>query len=690
MYSKDPPGQFLSSIYAQGNSPLLTLTTPIAVPDTGSDTYINIAENTATIPISITGIEGSSYVVTCNNCTLTEELEGILESDALELHLSAAASGTVTFSIYLTDASGYQTETETYTYTADLTTPTLTDSAPTSGSAIQTDETLVFTFSETMLTSTFTLEDSGSGTLIEDSDGGVWSSSTDTPPVADSILTLSPSDTWQKGVFTFTMDGTDLAGNPLETQTLTYSLLGNVDALASTYAGSSGSEWVSVDVDSSGNAFAVGYIKGSATYAFDSTQSITITGTSITNGSLVKYQSNLQATAAVTLQSGAAQNSTYYDIAVASDGTVYAVGFISGTSNFDFGDGVTQSGDFSGTNAILACYDNSLTASWVTSPVSAPNNSVFRGVTVASDGSIYVVGVLEQNLEYDFGNSVLITPAYAGSNLVIVKYDNTGTAQWVNSTIAAADDSLFNRVDISNAGTLYAVGSMTGTGSVNLGNSQTFPGTNNGTTGLIVAYDPATGDPTWCTGITSGSDASEFLDVSVDGDTAVVASGYVTGDDAFELGSGNTYTGPTTEENACLVKLDTSGNTTWITGPTSAGSFTKYNGVSVLSDSNMVVVGVANEDKTVGLSSTVIMPLPYDGSNTVIAKYNSSGNVVWGKSMYEAQSNAAFNGIACSTDDATYFAAGVIYGTNDFWGDESQTVVGTSSSKNVALIAYTD
>jgi len=87
--------------------------------------------------------------------------------------------------------------------------PTITGVTPADHTTMLKTASIVVTFSKSMDTDSLLLE----GTMGSESDGGAWSTTTNT----NDTLTISPSTSWSLGTRTLTIACTDLAGNELAT-----------------------------------------------------------------------------------------------------------------------------------------------------------------------------------------------------------------------------------------------------------------------------------------------------------------------------------------------------------------------------------------------------------------------------------------------------------------------------------------
>jgi hypothetical protein len=109
-------------------------------------------------------------------------------------------------------------------------------------------------------------------------------------------------------------------------------------------------------------------------------------------------------------------------------------------------------------------------------------------VSATSDGSVYASGYIYGN-GYDFGNGVTATGIDIGNNcIILVKYNNSGTAQWAKSLKGESMDSSFTGVSATSDGSVYALGYIKGTGTYDFGNSVTATGTFNSINPILIKY----------------------------------------------------------------------------------------------------------------------------------------------------------------------------------------------------------
>ena len=178
-------------------------------------------------------------------------------------------------------------------------------------------------------------------------------------------------------------------------------------------------------------------------------------------------------------------NSKINSVSAASDGSVYAAGYIDGTGTFDFGNGVTSAGTYTGypetspmaMNVLLVKYNSSGVAQWARTVITGHYASVFDSVSVASDGSVYAAGSIYGTGTFNFGNGITAAGTYTDGNVLLVKYNSSGVAQWARTVTAGSSRSYFNSVSVASDGSVYAAGSINGTGTYDFGNNVTAAGT---------------------------------------------------------------------------------------------------------------------------------------------------------------------------------------------------------------------
>jgi hypothetical protein len=243
-----------------------------------------------------------------------------------------------------------------------------------------------------------------------------------------------------------------------------------------------------VAVDASGNVYAAGYQSLPVTYNYGNGVTATGTASNYThNAVLVKYDSTGTAQWARSVSAGT-NLSSFRSVAVDGAGNVYAAGEQAGTGTFNYGNGVTVAG-IAFDNIVLVKYNSSGTAQWartVAASMGINLSSWFTSVTLDGAGNVYAAGQQGGAGTHNYGNGV--TVAGTGTDVVLVKYNSSGIAQWARTVAEADSYSIFNSVAVDGAGNVYAAGYQNGTGTFNYGNGVTATGTANNTNVVLVKY----------------------------------------------------------------------------------------------------------------------------------------------------------------------------------------------------------
>ena len=186
-------------------------------------------------------------------------------------------------------------------------------------------------------------------------------------------------------------------------------------------------------------------------------------------------------------RSGGAGGSSFNDLAVDNSGNVYAAGSQGATGPYIYGIGVTALSSAYLTNVVLVKYNSSGEAQWAQSVQGPSEVSEFCGVTTDDSGNVYAAGSQSSTDQFTYGPGVSVAGSYVGGNIVLVKYNSAGTAQWARSVQGAADGSAFYGVALHGSN-LYAAGYQSGTGLFDYGNGVTVTGGISSGSSLLVKY----------------------------------------------------------------------------------------------------------------------------------------------------------------------------------------------------------
>ncbi|GHV96226.1 hypothetical protein AGMMS50293_25460 [Spirochaetia bacterium] len=450
-------------------------------------------------------------------------------------------------------------------------------------------------------------------------------------------------------------------------------------------AGSSLSGFTSVAKDSAGNVYAAGHQGGTGSYDYGN--GVTVQGTSSGgNVVLVKYHSDGTAQWAKSV-SGGSGNSIFESVAADSTGNVYAAGVQYGTGSYDYGNGVTVQGTSSGGNVVLVKYHSDGTAQWAKSVSGGSYESRFTSVAVDSAGNVYAAGYQYRTGSYDYGNGVTVQGTYSGSNVVLVKYNSGGTAQWAKSVSTGSFISHFTSVAVDSAGNVYAAGYQFGTDSYTYGPGITAAGT--GSSNVVLVKYNSGGTAQWAKSVSAGSSNSIFESVAVDSAGNVYATGYQNGTGSYDYGNGKTVQGTNSGANVVLVKYNSGGTAQWAKSVSGGSSESRFTSVAVDSAGYVYAAGFQNGTGGYDYGTGVTAQGTYSGYNMVLVKYNSGGTAQWAKSVSAGSDRSYFNSVTADNVGNVY-AAGNQWGTGSYTYGPDVTAQGTYSGSmgNVVLVKY--
>ncbi len=466
----------------------------------------------------------------------------------------------------------------------------------------------------------------------------------------------------------------------------------NTQWAKSTFSGSNNSEFYSVAIDGSGNIYCSGKTYGDGTYDFGN--EVTVNGAcgNANNAVLVKYDVNgnaqwIRSIVACGAGSGG-PTSNFETVTIDSSGNIYCSGWIQGTGTYDFGNGVTVNGVYTEGNCVLVKYDVNGNAQWARSVVSGSLSSSFGSVAVDDSGNIYAAGYISGNNSYGFGNDVTVNGPNAedSCNMVLVKYDSDGNAQWAKSTISGG--AWFSSVAVDSSGNIYCSGGINRSGTTDFGNGvKVINGSYTGGGTGLVKYD-SDGNALWARSSTVDRQAeSDIHSVVTDGDGNIYIAGNI--DDVnFDFGNGVTVHGTCPDSsNIVLVKYDSSGNAQWAKTTLIGENQSRFLSVAIDGNNNVYASGWVFDISTFDFGNGVTVNGTYDGRNIVLVKYDSDGNTLWAKSTFSGSNASEFYSVA--TSDANVYANGYISYNSMFDFGNNVTVNGSAAtSNNVVIVKY--
>lgn len=411
-------------------------------------------------------------------------------------------------------------------------------------------------------------------------------------------------------------------------------------------------------VDSSGNIYMVG-------------------NESITNKVLLKYNSSgdLQWEKSYTAASSS-YKAVFRSVEIDGSGNLYAAGIVQGTQEYDFGNSVKAAGNGSSNSFLLVKYNADGTAQWAKSAeiVSGNGNSEYN--SISTDGTyLYLAGEIS-NKTVVFGNSITSIGSYLNGNVLLVKYNLDGAAQWAKTVTAAADISSLQKVMTDNSGNCYVAAEVRGTGEFDFGNSVKINGPATGYNDVLVKYD-TTGTAQYAKNIIDDKN-----DYSIDGVGNLYAVGKISGTGTIDLGDGVSVIGAHSGYGVLIVKYNSTGVTQWGRTIESATKDSFFKSIDVDRSTGFIyAVGIINGIGTTDFGSNVRITQCFNGNTGLILKYNSLGQAQWAQTINDGTGGSSYESVYCR--GGVIFAKGAIgAGSYNFGNGVTSTGTGSVSITN--------
>jgi len=320
-----------------------------------------------------------------------------------------------------------------------------------------------------------------------------------------------------------------------------------------------------------------------------------------------------------------------YDISIDAFGNTYTTGYFTGTIQFGNQSIFLTS---SGTTDIFLCKINSQGVyQWA---VKAGGTGTDRGLSIKTDanGNSYITGYYQGTATFGSTN---ITSVNSSQDIFLVKYNSSGVLQWVKSAGGSSGD-IGNAVNIDNSGSVYITGQFAGTAFFggNSLTSMTDPTTGAPSQDVFIAkYNTTNGNEIW---VRKGSAkyADRGMDIACDPNGNVYVVGQFSDTITFD------YTHNNSMFNACfLIKYNSAGSEQWFR---SMGGSTYTVAYGLATDNNSDVYVTGDFFYNMIFFGTPNTSLSNTYPNCIfVAKYNSSGSLLWAKSDGSMESITARN-----------------------------------------------
>lgn len=609
---------------------------------------------TDTDQLSVTGTSSNTTLVPSSNITFN----GTAENRSVTVAPVASQSGETTITLRVTDVGGLFAETSfiitvshvnvapSFTKGVDQTVAenagaqTVSNWATniSAGAAVESGQTLSFQIASNNNNAMFAAQPaiSSSGTLTYTPAANASGSATLTVVLKDDGGTANGGvDTSETQTFiVHVIEGNSsslLAVNDLFANTVSL----NEFSWARSIDSSSFSRVQGVDVDESGNSYAVGWFEGTATVGGS---------TLVSSGShdILVVKLNAQGNFVWAKQFGGSSSDQGLGISVDQSGNSYVTGYFQDGASFG---NVTLTGQG---QAFVLKLDSGGNVLWAVQ-AGGDSSDVGFGVAVDTLGNSYVTGYF--NLSANFEGTTLTSNG--SGDVFVMKLDSSGSLVWVTQAGGTGFDQSRDIV-VDSLGNSYVIGSFSDTAT--FGNIAI---TSNGFEDAFVMKLTSDGSVVWVRG-GGGTGSDQGFGIAVDG----LGNSYATG--SFDKTA--TFEDRTLTSRGFLdvfvIKVNNEGHVVWFE-QAGGGDYDFGQGIDADDAGNSYVTGPFGRGE--GIFGEITLTATQFHQDVFVMKLDNGGKTIWAE---KAGGTLSEHGLGIATDSSgTSFVTGLFVSAESTFGE---------------------
>ena len=456
-----------------------------------------------------------------------------------------------------------------------------------------------------------------------------------------------------------------------------YSAKGDVE-WAKNVGGSYTDEITSVVSTSDGGIIAGGYFASSTIQVGNETltnnSDISSNGYYNDDGLIIKYSRTGDVEWANNI--GGSSTDHIESVASTSDGGYIAGGYFYSDS-IQVGDKTLTSNG--GSDGLIIKYNSEGEVKWAKN-IGGSNSDHIYSVATTSDGGIIVGGYfLSSTIQFE--NETLTNHSSSNDDGLIIKYNSEGEVEWAKNIGGSNSDEITSVASTSDGG--YIAGGEFSSSTINIGDKTLTNITKNGIKkdGMIIKYEMQEQPNPVVTNakVIGGSNSDHIYSVATTSDGGYIAGGYFDGR-TIQVGNETLINNSlyVQEYDGLIIKYNSEGGVEW--AKNIGGAYNDYiYSVASTSDGGAIAGGYFQSTIQVG-NETLISN---GGTDGLIIKYSSTGEVEWVKSFGGSDSDSINSVVA--TSDGGYIAGGDFNSNSIQVGNETLT---NSGSTDGIIIKY--
>ncbi len=317
-----------------------------------------------------------------------------------------------------------------------------------------------------------------------------------------------------------------------------------------------------------------------------------------------------------------------------SNGEILSYGYFEGTLSSSGGQSITSYG---GRDYYLIKFLSNGTVDWMKNFGSTLSDYVFGGVSVSSGGDILLTGGFLGNFKYSPTDSIESSGSF---DIFLLGLNDSGDVIWARNAGQGASFQLPTTLGSDESGNVILAGLFID--SINIYNELSLYSNKSYADYFYGAFDPTNGNVKWLKQISSLNNSNSKIN-DIYGDTnSYLFTGVFADSVGFE---DDTIVAYNNKNDVHLFASDSTGTISWIRTIRGAGDEFSY---AILKDDedNVYVSGYYNSDTLLvdANASSVNEIIGNHGSfDLFIAKYSSSGDLTWFKTMGGKYEDKTFN-----------------------------------------------
>lgn len=316
---------------------------------------------------------------------------------------------------------------------------------------------------------------------------------------------------------------------------------------------------LSIAVDASGNVYTTGYFTGTADFDPGAgTANLTSVG-----GPDVFVQKLSTTGDFIWARSfGGSVEDNGNTVSVDASGSVYTIGYYSGTVDFDPGAGTANFTSAGGTDFFIHKLSSSGDFLWARSFGGSAGNDEGYSLTLDATGNVYTTGIFQGTVDFDPGSGTVNLTSSGVRDIFVQKLNASGNFLWARSFGGSLND-FGASIKFNGASNVYVSGNFQGTVDFDPGTG-TANLTSGGMRDAFVQKLDTSGNFHWAKSFGgSSNDLANSLAADASGNVYTIGSFLGTVD--FDPGPGTTNINTFgSNANVFIHKLDSAGNFQWV------------------------------------------------------------------------------------------------------------------------------